>query len=176
MGQRIDLMGQRFGSLVVLEFAGLDKGNNGALWVCQCDCKVETRVVVHGHKLRSGHTTSCGCRKTINRTQRVHTTHGDTVGGETKEYRAWISMKNRCTNPKCRFWKRYGGRGIKVCDKWLYSFENFLADVGRAPGPGRGWSIDRMDNDGNYEPGNVKWATRKEQRQNQSRNKERMAA
>lgn len=73
-------------------------------------------------------------------------------------------MKARCTNPKGKDWNRYGGRGIRVCDRWLNSFENFLADMGRRPGPG--YSIERKENDGNYEPGNCCWATAKDQAKN----------
>jgi hypothetical protein len=78
-------------------------------------------------------------------------------------------MKKRCLNPDYRFYQNYGGRGITICNKWQNSFEAFLRDIGRAPGSGREWSIDRIDNDGNYEPGNVRWATPKQQANNQRR-------
>lgn len=95
--------------------------------------------------------------------------HGLTRRGEpvSPEYRAWYQMVYRCTNPKFPQWKDYGGRGIKVCDAWRYSFTTFLKDVG--PKPSSKHSIDRIDNEGNYEPGNVRWATRKEQNSNQRR-------
>lgn len=83
------------------------------------------------------------------------------------EYRAWDAMKSRCYNPKARGYAGYGGRGIAVCDRWRYSFENFLADMGERPSPEH--SLDRIDNDGNYEPGNVRWATRSEQQRNRTR-------
>ena len=83
------------------------------------------------------------------------------------EYVAWTSMKQRCCNRNARGYSRYGGRGIKVCSRWLLSFENFLADMGRRPSPQH--SIDRIDNDGNYEPGNCRWATQKQQSANTSR-------
>lgn len=89
------------------------------------------------------------------------TAHGLT---KTVEYRAWHSMKQRCLNPKCRRWNKYGGRGIAICQKWLDSFEAFLADMGPRPSPDH--SIDRIDNDGDYEPGNCRWATRSQQQQN----------
>lgn len=92
----------------------------------------------------------------------VNTTHGMF---RTPEHNAWTNMKQRCLNPSCPVWKHYGGRGITVCQEWVESFEAFYADVG--PRPAKGFSIDRIDNEGHYEPGNVKWATRREQRTNQ---------
>jgi hypothetical protein len=92
-------------------------------------------------------------------------THGHATGGKVSaEYRCWQAIKNRCLNPKVPQYPDYGGRGIKVCERWQESFENFLADVGYRP---PGGSIDRIDPNGNYEPGNVKWSTAKEQNRNQ---------
>lgn len=86
-------------------------------------------------------------------------THGEKVGGKpSSEYATWTSMKDRCSNPKSQPWKNYGGRGIKVCKRWINSFENFLADVGRRPG--KNYDLDRINNDGDYKPSNVRWATR----------------
>lgn len=96
--------------------------------------------------------------------------HGEAVkGSESVEYRTWSRMKTRCTNPNDAGYHRYGGRGIAVCARWASSFEAFLADVGRRPGPG--YSIDRIDNDGDYKPGNVRWTTRAQQTLNYSRNR-----
>ena len=91
---------------------------------------------------------------------------------ETTEYRVWKGIIQRCTNPALKAWPNYGGRGIEVCDRWRYSFEEFLADMGFRPA---GTSIDRIDNDGNYEPGNCRWATPKQQRANR-RDSQKVAA
>jgi hypothetical protein len=90
-----------------------------------------------------------------------NTTHGHAASGRTPEYNAWVSLNQRCKNPKNPRWKDYGGRGVTVCARWRDSFEAFLADMG--PRPSSEHSIDRINNDGNYEPGNVRWATRAEQ-------------
>ena len=174
---RMDIAGQRFGRWTVLEFAESDKHRNSR-WLCQCDCG--SRAVVHGTNLLSGHSTSCGCyQKSLCVTHPMSRKHGETLNGcESKEYRAWAGMKKRCYNAKNIRYEHYGGRGIKVCDRWLHSFENFLADVGRAPEDSCKWSIDRIDNDGDYDRGNVRWATAKEQANNRSscKKKEKMAA
>jgi len=95
----------------------------------------------------------------------AHGTHGDAGGHRAPEYQAWANMRDRCFNPRRSTYRYYGGRGITVCDRWWNSYENFLADVGRRPGPG--YSLDRIDVNGNYEPGNVRWATRSQQNANQ---------
>jgi hypothetical protein len=127
---------------------------------CRCICGSEK--VVDGPSLRIGASRSCGCLQSDVVTAR-RITHGDNRGHKpVPEYVAWTSMKNRCTNPKCARYEIYGGRGIEVCQRWMDSYEAFLADVGRRPGPE--YSLDRYPNtDGNYEPGNVRWATRSQQ-------------
>ena|SRR5579859_6660637 len=167
MGKRVDETGKKYGRLLVISFHGKNK-NNQALWNCICDCGNHTIVV--GKVLRDGTTVSCGCFKRENDI-RMFTVHGHArPGKKTSEYYAWMNIKGRCYNPKDINYKNYGGRGIKVCDRWLESFENFLADMG--PKPSSKHSIDRFpDNDGDYGPGNTRWATRAEQSRNTSRNK-----
>ena len=129
--------------------------------ICSCECGNEKVVVLNS--LRSGATRSCGCyRKEV-------TTQTKTIHGLWKHplYKTWADMKTRCYNTKDKYYKDYGGRGIKVCDRWIKSFPNFLQDMGERP---TGYSIDRINNDGNYEPSNCRWATNKEQQNNQRRN------
>lgn len=138
----IDLAGQRFGRLTVVEFTG--RRGRGSYWRCACDCG--RGHVAESRDLRRGDTTSCGCRK-------LEAVHGMTG---TVEFRTWSHIKQRCHNPRSRAYPDYGGRGIKVCDRWLNSFEAFYADMG--PHPGRGYSIERKDNDKGYSPDNCVWA------------------
>lgn len=153
-----NIIGKRFGRLVVLSYAGNDK-HRQANWLCKCDCGVEK--VVPGYLMKHGMTKSCGCyRRDDSRSRK--TKHG---GCYTTEYQTWLGIKNRCTNPNEDVYPAYGGRGIKVCDRWLNSFENFLEDVGKKPS--RKHSLDRYpDKNGNYEPGNCRWATQEEQMRN----------
>jgi hypothetical protein len=168
MATRPQLLNRRFGRLIVIAFAGVNQWHDSR-WKCQCDCG-EVAVVV-GYDLQRGHTKSCGCYQR-DRTSEESQTHGNTLGHKpSKEYRAWANMKTRCLNENQSSFRCYGGRGIKVCERWLHSFENFLADVGRAPRWGCEWSIDRINNDGNYEPGNVRWGTPEQQQKNKRQRK-----
>lgn len=149
-----------FGKLTVIERAGSAKSGH-AQWLCQCECG--NVVTVSSNPLLRGLTNSCGCLHNELLAER-NSTHGMS---KTSEYMAWAHMKNRCYNLKDKKFKDYGGRGITVCNRWL-KFENFFADMGKRPSSGH--SIDRIENSGNYEPGNCRWATAAEQSRNTRRN------
>ncbi len=155
MSKKIDIIGKKFFRLLVESVESKNK-HGQYVYLCLCDCA--SRVKVVGMDLKSGHTKSCGCFKK-ERVKEISKTHGKT---RSKEYRSWDAMKQRCTNIKNNRYKNYGGRGIKICDRWLGSFENFFEDMGAKPSPKH--SIDRFPNiNGNYEPGNVRWGTEEQQ-------------
>lgn len=156
--------GERFGRLSVVAKAR-DLTTMKPEWLCVCDCG--GLAFSQGSYLRSGHVKSCGCLQRELRERGVAPTHGHArQAARTGTYIAWKSMKQRCVNSKRQDWKNYGGRGISVCAKWRTSFPAFLADMGERP---IGLEIDRIDNDGNYEPGNCRWTTRLVNRRNRHR-------
>lgn len=172
-----DLTGKVFGRWTVLRLIE----HHRTKWLCRCECGLERAV--YPSPLISGRSTGCArgrcnCRYINgNRTGKAgYSEHGPRVqtrkprspqGRRTRlpEYAAWRSMKSRCLNPNVKYFEHYGGRGITVCPPWLNSSEQFIRDMGPRPSPKH--SLDRIDNDGNYEPSNCRWATKQEQRQNQ---------
>jgi len=160
----IDLVGKKFGRLTVLSRAPND--GKHTRWNCACDCSGKN-TVVHSDSLKNGATKSCGCLRDEMTAERS-LTHGNTVGRKsTREYRAWSHIKDRCYAPTCERYPRYGGRGIKVCERWLHSFETFLKDMGICP---EKYTIERLNTNGNYEPSNCVWADAHTQSRNRSDN------
>jgi hypothetical protein len=157
-----DITGQRFGRLVALKPNGKDQSGCW-WWLCICDCGKQTTV--RGAVLRRNDTRSCGCSMDESKTKHGHIWRYNGKRYRSPTYISWAGMLTRCRNSKQRSYAEYGGRGIAVCERWL-AFENFLADMGERP---PGLTLDRIDNDGGYEPGNCRWATTKEQRANQRR-------
>ena len=153
------LVGQVFGRLTVMERYGSSEGRVN--WLCRCACGALHEAV--SNALTSGHTKSCGCwRDERNRATPVVHGHSLRASGKSPTYYSWQAMLLRCNNPISKSYKDYGGRGITICERWL-KFENFLADMGVRP-PER--TLDRRKVNGNYEPDNCRWATRKEQAMN----------
>lgn len=153
MGKEENLSGRRFGRLAAKEVAG--KSGKKTLWLCLCDCGRFT--VVRADQLKSGNTRSCGCLSK-DTARATFTTHGKSQ--HTKLYKVWTSMKQRCTNPNSQNYHRYGGRGIAVCQEWAASFECFY-DWAISSGYQDGLEIDRIDNNGGYDPENCHWVTHK---------------
>jgi hypothetical protein len=155
MGKLIDITGKRFGRWKVLAIHP-ERARRHVLWLCRCDCGTERPV--RGDNLHNGTSTSCGCFAREN-AAKLLTKHGLS---RIRAYCIWENVKQRCCNPRAPSYPYYGGRGITVCERWL-TFENFYADMGD---PADGMSLDRIDNDDNYEPGNCKWSTRSQQNSN----------
>lgn len=154
------IAGERFGRLVAVRPSHRRGGQ--LYWACQCDCGTEHTVPAYA--LRSGRVKSCGCLNAEMRLAR-NTKHGMARRGHRfSEYMIWQAMISRCTRNTSISWKYYGARGISVCDRWLHSFENFISDMARRPSPEH--TIERKNNDGNYEPSNCVWATPTEQAAN----------
>lgn len=161
MAKSINLIGQHFNRLTIIDYAGRNN-KNCCVWLCLCDCGNRKKVV--GYDLRRGHTKSCGCLNK-ERVKKAATSHGATADNRRDpEYAVWNNMIQRCENPKNNQYKNYGARGIKVCDQWRNDYSAFIKDIGKRPSNNH--SIERIDVDGDYEPSNCKWVTPKEQARN----------
>jgi hypothetical protein len=150
-----DMTGRKFGRLTVAGYAGRN-ARGGSQWLCECECGSE--IISRQRSLQSGSTRSCGCLHSD-----VVIKHADS---NSTEYRTWDSMKRRCYNPRTKHFEHYGGRGIKVCDRWRDSYEAFLEDMGRRPSSKH--SLDRIKNDGDYELSNCRWTLQVIQIRNRS--------
>jgi hypothetical protein len=153
-----NMLGLKFNKWTVISFEGISH-NQQRLWKLKCDCGYEVIRDLHDAKRgRSKQCSGCYVRQTT-------LSHGHNKRGKrSSEYSSWASMKERCLNPNKKDYKHYGGRGITICQQWIDSFDNYLSDMGLKPG--KGYSIDRINVDGNYEPSNCRWATQKEQMNN----------
>lgn len=161
-----DLTGQRFSMLTAVQKVGRTKQGN-ALWECKCDCG--KTCIVRSNDLKSGNSKSCGCFKRSLSSARM-TKHGMTG---TKIHDLWCNIKQRCSCKNNTQFASWGGRGITVCEEWKNNFEAFYEYVSKLPHFGeKGYSLDRINNDGNYAPGNVRWATAKEQANNRRNSKQ----
>lgn len=164
MPKEVNLIGQTFGRLTVIEKHPERSNNGSVLWKVKCECGESEPFLIIGSTMKSGNTTSCGCarREKTGNKFRKHGMHN------SPEHRTWVEMHRRCYNENNAQYKDYGGRGIKMSEEWKNSFEAFYRDMGPKPGPA--YSIDRIKNDGDYEKGNCRWATRRTQNNNTSAN------
>lgn len=161
MAKKIEMIGKRFGRLTVISEGNID-GEHQCAWVCRCDCGNITKPI-RGTTLRNGKSLSCGCLRTELVKERF-TKHGKC---DTKTYYVWRGIRSRCLRKTDDCFERYGGRGITVYEEWRDNYQAFYDYVSQLPHFGEsGYSLDRIDNSGNYEPGNVRWATPKEQANN----------
>lgn len=154
-----DITGKRYGRLVAIGPIGTNK--QGVIWACQCDCGAS--MSVHGYLLRSGNTKSCGCLR-VDTIVAIGTSHGL---HDSPYYKRWLHITQRCVNPNDKNYANYGGRGISVYNKWRHDFAAFHNYISQLPDCGKeGYSLDRIDNNGNYEPGNLRWTTQDIQMRN----------
>lgn len=160
-GRAIDLTGQRFGDLTVIEPADTDR-HNRIIWRCSCACGA-IHLAASG-KLRCGDAKSCGCKQG----GVIHGHARNKTRGYSRTYQSWRGMRGRCLDPSHKAYKDYGGRGITICDQWRESFEVFLSDMGLRP---PSTTLGRIDNERGYGPGNCEWSTAKEQGRNRRSNR-----
>lgn len=157
MTRALELIGKQYGRLTVISRSDAGPIPGRVFWNCACECGNKT--LVSSGTLTTANSRSCGCIR-----NEGHIRHGHSRRGRaSRTFTTWVGMRQRCSNPNGNRWAEYGGRGIKVCERWLNDFENFLADMGEKP---VGMSLDRIDVNGDYEPNNCRWATFQVQAQN----------